>query len=142
MLFGTVGVAPGTFTLNVPGGGSAHLLGPNSVYGDDCRDDINGPYGYGQPARGWYDRASCWYDAQFLAPVPGCSTSGGATMSQGDVLLDPYGTDSHLKGVSLADAMTIAGMRVDILGLAAAAVLGIGFTIHHFAKPRARRRRR
>lgn len=116
-LNGTVGVAPGSYTLQ--------LGAP------PCVDDINGPVAYGQPMRGWYDSATATYLSYFAPPPPPMmpATAGPS------VLLDPYGTDSQLKGLrGLRDALTIGGVRVDLLALVGTLALGIGLAIHHFTK--------
>lgn len=130
----TVGVAPGSYTLTVP---------PNIKQLGDCVVDTNGPFGYGLYAHGWYDAPSAWYDAQFVAPatnmgsiVPGSISTAPPPGTTVNVPLDPYGTDSTLKG--LAASMTFLGIRVDVLGIMAAAALGIGLVVHHFAKPKRR----
>lgn len=109
----TVGVAPGSYTIQL---------------GAPCVDDINGPVSYGVPARGWYDVPSATYQGYWLAPpTPILPPSPVPTT----VVLDPYGTDSKLQGLR---APTIGGLRLDILSIMVAVAIGIGFTIHHFAK--------
>lgn len=115
----TVGVAPGSYTFAVPSG----QLG-------DCVNDINGPFGYGLPARGWYDAPNAWYVAQFASVQPDqVSTSPVAPLVMPE---DPYGTDSTLKG--FGDAMTIGGIRVDLLAGVAGVALGVAWLLHHFSK--------
>ena len=96
-LKGTVGVAPGTFTLQLGG----------------CGVDVDGPVSVGVPSRTWYDSVQ----------VP---ATAGPTVK---VAVDPYGTDSALKGPPM-----LGSVRLDILGIIAAIAVGIGFTIHHLAK--------
>jgi hypothetical protein len=152
MLMGTVGVAPGTYTLQFGGiihGGAPKLLGlgdagPVDAYPApevaSCVVDQNGPVHYGMPAWGWYDEPSAWYNQQFssAATTAACSSCvmpplpGGGTMPDGSAAMNPYGTQSQLKGFS--DYATVFGVRLDILGLMIAGALGIGLALHHFAK--------
>jgi hypothetical protein len=128
MMFGTVGVAPGSFTFNSGG----QLLG--------CAEDSDGPYGYGLPSRHRYEAASHWYNCQFASiPQKGCGRAPTPSAAGPDITLDPYGTDSTLQGRSLADAATFMGIRLDVLGVVAAAAVGIGLAVSHFAKKPRRR---
>lgn len=105
-LRGTVGVAPGTYTLQ---------LGAPMV----CPPDGWGTGAYGVPRVGWYDVPNNWY---------GISPPVDANAAYR--LLDPYGTDSKLMGFRDA-APTVAGVRLDILGVMlgviTVAAIGIGF---------------
>lgn len=104
-LFGTVGVAPGSYTIQ---------LGAPMV----CPPDGWGTAAYGVPRVGWYDEPNNWYG---IKPP--------TSADQAYHLLDPYGTDSKLMG--LREAPTIAGIRLDILGamlgVITVAAIGIGF---------------
>lgn len=106
-LRGTVGVAPGSFTLQ---------LGAPMV----CPPDGWGTGAYGVPRVGWYDLPNNWY---------GISPPQDANAAYR--LLDPYGTDSALKGLRDAAPPTFAGIRLDVLGamlgVIAVAAIGIGF---------------
>ncbi len=128
------GVAPGSYTLQ---------LGAPAV--PSCVDDVNGPVNYGMPAWFWYDSVNAWYDAQFPSngvgtlpiPVlpPPAPPVGPAFPVKTAVPLDPYGTDSTLRGLrGFRDAPTIAGVRIDVLGIVVGAALGIGLLVSHFAK--------
>ena len=104
-LRGSVGVAPGSYTLQL--GAPAEPA---------CVTDVNGPFGYGLPARGWYDEPSTWYTSQFTTAVAPATATDGCC--QQPVALDPYGTDSQLKG--LGDATTTIfgiAMLVELAGL-------------------------
>ena len=95
--FGTVGVAPGSYTLQ---------LGAPVV----CPPDGWGTGAYGVPRVGWYNVPNNWY---------GISPPSNA--GQAYALLDPYGTDSTLRGLRDTAPPTFAGIRLDVLG----AVLGV-----------------
>lgn len=105
-LRGTVGVAPGTYTLQ---------LGAPMV----CPPDGWGTGAYGVPRVGWYDLPNNWY---------GISPPKDANAAYH--LLDPYGTDSRLMGLRDV-APTFAGIRLDVLGamlgVITVAAIGIGF---------------
>lgn len=107
-LFGTVGVAPGSYTIQ---------LGAPVV----CPPDGWGTGAYGSPRVGWYNEPNNWY---------GYTPPQTAQQAYAKMVFDPYGTDSKLRGLRDASP-TVAGVRLDILGamlgVITVAALGIGF---------------
>lgn len=106
-LRGTVGVAPGTYTLQ---------LGAPMV----CPPDGWGTGAYGSPRVGWYDVPNNWYG---ITPP----TDANAAYQ----MLNPYGTESRLMGLRDPAPPTFAGIRLDVLGamlgVITVAAIGIGF---------------
>lgn len=100
MLIGTVGVAPGSYTFNVP----RNLNGLG-----DCVQQPNGPINYGLPAWGWYDQPNATYSNYFLVD----SQPHGQSV-------DPYGTDSQLKGLGAVDPgiLTVGLLSLGAIGIA------------------------
>jgi hypothetical protein len=131
----TVGVAPGTYTLQLgaPFG--------NMPQASACPPDGWGTGAYGVPRVGWYDVPNNYYGFtadQILPPgqtpltIPGWSPGPAPTTATPlqSQYLNPYGTQSKLQGITDSPP-TVAGIRLDILatvlGVAAALAFGVGY---------------
>jgi len=94
MMFGTVGVAPGSYTIRLGGGG----------LGDpQCPPDEISTGEWGVPMIGWYDPN--FTVAQMQAGVAPLSTSGAGGSPE---MLNPYGTESRLQGLRDTQASCVA----------------------------------
>jgi hypothetical protein len=131
----TVGVAPGTFTLQLGAPVAIPRMSPTM---NPHPPDGNGAGTWGVPKLGWYDEPNNFYgipDDQagtlthqaysWTDVVPPVTTPQPGQ----PVLLNPYGTESKLAGVP----PTVGGIRLDILGYVVGAVLTIGLAVGFLA---------
>jgi hypothetical protein len=122
-LRGTVGVAPGTYTLQLgapvmplvpPPPNSWQLNLPTAP----CPPDGWGTGAYGVPRVGWYD-----------VPNQLVVTNQSPSQAASD-LLNPYGTESQLKGVD--DGPSLMATVYSLLSIASGAVSAYhGYKRHH-----------